>query len=160
MFIHLISRIGNQISLGYQEVHTSSNRMTLLVASSLHRMSFQIAVVVACRRPLPLSFVERSSNGPIEHQAAAKAKRWSEPPLRGKHWSKEEGEWWEQNDGSSLDAAQWERHVLHSVGEPLAGELMGSGRLEGSVELIKKLFNLFIAMAHSFCQIFTLNLHH
>jgi hypothetical protein len=71
-------------SSGNHEVHTSSNRMTLLVASSLHRMSFQVAVAVACRRPLPLSFVERSSNGPVEHQAAAKAKRWSEPVLRGK----------------------------------------------------------------------------
>jgi hypothetical protein len=58
--------------------------MTLLVASSLHRMSFQVVVAVAYKRPLPLSFIGRSSNGPVEHQAAAKAKRWSEPALRGK----------------------------------------------------------------------------
>jgi hypothetical protein len=49
--------------------------------------------------------------------------------------------------------------VLHGVGGPLAEELMGSGRLEGSVALIEKLYNLF-AMARSFCQFFTLNFQH
>jgi hypothetical protein len=37
-----------------------------------------------CRRPLPLIFVECSSYGSVEHQAAPKARRWSEPALRGK----------------------------------------------------------------------------